>query len=119
MLWLLVGIIAIAVIWALVAAYNGKSEVKTDFVPSMDTPTQPEFNEIDVPRATNWEEGAKAGVSKKFGKGGIPTGVASDPGHMATKKVDDDDWMKNAQPFEPRAVNLTLDEDSEEIGEAV
>ena len=121
MLWFIAGVIVIAVVWALVAAYNGKPAVKQDYMPSVE-PDKPvsDFDELSIPKATNWEEGAKASVSKRFGKGGIPTGVATDPGHMATKKVEDEDaWMKNARPFEQRRVNLSLEEDNEEIGEAV
>ena len=120
MLWLLIGVIVIAVIWALVSAYNGKPAVKQDYVAPAASIQQPEFDEIDIPKASHWEEGAKASVSKNFGKGGIPTGIASDAaGIAAKKKQDEDDWMKKAKPFEPRAMKLKLDEDTEEITKAI
>jgi len=118
MLWALIGVIAIAVVWALVAAYNNKGEVKQDFVPTAPV-AQPEFDEIDIPKASHWEEGSKTTVSKSFGKGGVPTGVSTDAGGMANKQANDDDWMKNATPFEPRSMKLNLDEDTEEVGEPV
>ena len=120
MLWLLIGVIVIAVIWALVAAYNGKPAVKQEYMAPAAPVPQPEYDEIDIPKASHWEEGAKTSVSKNFGKGGIPTGVSSDAGGIAAKKkIDEDDWMKKAKPFEPRAMKLKLDEDTEEVTKAV
>jgi len=120
MLWLLIGVIVIAIIWALVAAYNGKPAAKQEYVAPSVTAPQQDFAEIDIPKASHWEEGAKTSVSKNFGKGGIPTGVSSDAGGIAAKKKnDDDDWMKKAKPFEPRAMKLKLDEDTEEVTKAI
>jgi len=120
MLWLLIGVIVLAIIWALVAAYNGKPAVKQDYTAPTAAAPPPDFPEIDIPKASHWEEGAKTSVSKNFGKGGIPTGVSSDAGGIAAKKKnDDDEWLKKAKPFEPRAMKLRLDEDTEEVTKAI
>ncbi len=119
MLWVLIGVILVAVIWGLVSAYSGKPATKTDYqIPASTTP-EPMYEEPEPPRAYDWKDGAKTGVSKNFGKGGMPSGVSHDSGGVATSSVEDEDeWLKKAQPFEPRATKLNLEEDIEEVGEA-
>ena len=116
MLYVLIGFILLVVIWALVSAYSGKSDVKAEAyaAPTMPEP-EPRFNEPEMPKAQDWKDGAKASVSKNFGRGGAPTGVSKDAGGLATSKDDHDDdaWLRKARPFEPRATKLDLDKDTD------
>ncbi len=120
MLWALIGVVVIAVLWAIISSYGRKSDIKMDPYAVSTAAPAPDFNEPEAPKVDNWQSGSKAEVSSNFGKGGIPSGVSQDSGHIATSKVGgDDDWMKNAKPFEPRSTNLNLDEDHEELTEAI
>jgi len=118
LLWVLIGIVLLAVVIALVSAYGGKTVPiiePTDSTPIAEP--MPAFNDFEPPKAADWNDGVKTSVSKNFGKGGIPTGVSVDSGHVATANVDEDmERLKNARPFEPRATKLNLDEDFEEVG---
>jgi hypothetical protein len=115
-LYVLIGFILLVVIWALISAYSGKADTRTEAyaAPTMPEP-EPKFNEPEMPRAHDWQDGAKTSVSKNFGKGGAPTGVSKDAGGLATSKdgYDDDEWLRNARPFEPRATKLDLDKDTD------
>jgi hypothetical protein len=114
MLWLLIGVIMVAIIWALVSASAGKAKATT--IGTFDEPPPlPEAVEPILPKVQNWAEGSKTSVSKNFGRGGLPVGVASDSKGMMSKKADEDDWMKKAKPFEPRATKLDLDQPIEEV----
>ncbi len=121
LLWVLIGIILLAVVVALVSSLGGKSQARTEtFIAPPEPEPSPSFDEYQPPKASNWEEGAKSTVSKNFGKGGEPSGVSTDSGGIATSTGDEDlDWLKNATPFEPRATNLNLDDSVEEELEPV
>ncbi len=121
LLWVLIGIVLVVVIWALVSAYSGKAATQSkEYVPPVSSPEpEPSFDDLSTPKAQHWKDGAKASVSKHFGKGGTPTGVSHDAGGVATSGQGDDDWLKNARPLEPRATKLRLDEDVEEASETV
>jgi predicted membrane-bound mannosyltransferase len=114
LLWALLGIILIAVIWALISAAGNQASVKKETAyeapaPEIIKPEKVQFNKTD-----SWEETTKATVSKNFGKGGVPTGVSRDSGGLATSGDDDIEMLKNAQAFEPRATaNLNLEPDEE------
>ena len=116
-LWVLIGIVLVVIIWALVSAYSGKAEQSAqEYTPPPPPPT-PEFID-DTPKAQDWKDAAKTSVSKNFGKGGAPSGVSRDSGGLATaKQEDEDEWLRNARPFEPRATKLDLDEGMDEAGE--
>ena len=116
-LWALIGIVLIAVVWALIASSSGKAPTaRKDIAYEPPPMVVNEPSKIEFHTTNSWEEGAKTSVSKNFGKGGTPTGIASDAGGMAAAKYDDDiEWMKKAQAFEPRiTANLNLDVDEEE-----
>jgi hypothetical protein len=117
LLWVLIGIILVAVVIALVSAYGGKTAPTIDPYATQAPDPMPAFEEPEPPKASNWQEGAKTTVSKNFGKGGMPSGVSMDKGGVATANLDEDmERLKNARPFEPRATKLNLDEDLEEVG---
>jgi len=121
LLWVLIGIILLAVVVALVSSLGGKTAKNAETYVAPPTPEPaPSFDDFESPKASNWEEGAKSTVSKNFGKGGEPSGVSTDSGGIATSTGDDDlDWLKKAKPFEPRATNLNLDDSVEEELEPV
>ena len=117
LLWVLIGIILVAVVIALVSAYNGKTAPAIDPYNPPVSESIHAFEEPELPKASNWQEGAKTSVSKDFGRGGAPTGISIDKGGIATANVDEEmERLKNARPFEPRATKLNLDEDLEEVG---
>jgi hypothetical protein len=117
LLYVLIGVVLLAVIWALVSAYTGRVEASTKSAVEPLPPPLAKFSEPIIPKAQDWKDAARTSVSKNFGRGGVPTGVAVDAGGVATSKHDDDDWLKNARPFEPRATKLDLDKDIDEAGE--
>jgi len=119
LLWVCIGVVVVAIAWALIAAYSGRPKPTNIDYSAPPPPPMAEFEMPETPKASTWHEGAKAGVSKNFGKGGIPTGVSRDAGGIAVKSAKDDDleWLKNARPFEPRATKLNLDQDLEEVSE--
>lgn len=121
LLWALIGIVLIAVVWALIAASAGKAPARREVVYEPPPVMVKEPSQIEFRQTDSWEEGAKTTVSKNFGKGGDPTGVAMDPGGMATSKYDEDiEWLKKAQAFEPRVTaKVRLDVDEEEEVEKV
>jgi len=116
LLWVLLGVILVAVVWALVAGSSSKArtDVHQAYVPPpVMEPEKPTFKST-----SSWEEGVKTSVSSKFGKGGAPTGVSHDSGGVATSSDEDMDWLKKATPFEPRLTRpLDNDEDMTEAGE--
>lgn len=117
LLYVLIGIVLLAVIWALVSAYSGRAEASTKATTEPLPPPPTIFTEPIVPKAQDWKDAARTSVSKNFGRGGAPTGVAVDPGGIASSTHDDDEWLRNARPFEPRATKLDLDKDIDEAGE--
>src|SRR3990172_7224357 len=109
MLWVLVGLVVIAIVWAIAASSSGKKPEKTfTYVPPTPEPSYESFK-VDKPAAYDWRDSATTSVSNNFGKGGDPSGVSRDSGGLATKSltVEDEDYkmLKNARPFEPRATN--------------
>ena len=114
MLYVLIGVIVLVVIWALVSAYSGRPSSRTEAYAAPLPEPPPKFDEPEMPKVQDWKDGAKASVSKNFGKGGAPTGISKDAGGIASSKVhDDDEWLRNARPFEPRATKLDLDKDTD------
>ena len=116
LLWVLIGIVLIAVVWALISASSGKAPAKREVVfepPPMEI-KEPKM--VDFRRTDNWSEGAKTSVSKNFGKGEAGSGGGPDSGKAKSFKYDDDiEWLKKAQAFEPRVTaNLKLDVDEQE-----
>lgn len=100
-LWVIIGVVLLMVIWALVSAYSGKTEVRTEPMAPPPTPFI-EPPERELPKVKHWQEGATASVSKNFGKGGAPTGTSTDYGRAITVVDEDFERLKRARPFEPR-----------------
>lgn len=114
LLWALLGIILIAVIWALISTAGNKASVKKETAFEAPAPEIIEPEKIQFNRTDSWKETSKATVSKDFGRAGAPTGISRDSGGLATSGDDDLEMLKNAQAFEPRATaNLNLEPDEE------
>ena len=114
LLWALLGIILIAVIWALISASGNKASAVKETAYEAPAPEIIEPEKIQFNRTDSWEETTKATVSKNFGRGGVPTGISRDSGGLAVSSDDDIEMLKNAQAFEPRATaNLNLEPDEE------
>jgi len=101
--WVIIGIVLLMVVWALVSAYSGKTEVKGE--PMSQNPTQIfEPQERELPKVKHWAEARTAGVSKNFGQGGAPTGVSKDVGKVIQSSDEDIERLKRARPFERRVI---------------
>lgn len=112
-LWVIIGVVAVLVIWAIASAISGKPAKKTH-METPPPPPMPEPPERELPRAQSWEDATTVGVGKHFGKGGAPTGVSRDAGGVATADYDEDfERLKQARPFEPRATKLDVGEEEE------
>ncbi|MCX6647055.1 MAG: hypothetical protein NTY09_11985 [bacterium] len=116
LLWVLIGIVLIAVVWALISASSGKAPAKREVVFESPPMVVKEPSKVEFRRTDTWEEGAKTSVSKNFGKGESGSGGGPDSGKAKSFKYDDDiEWLKKAQAFEPRVTaNLKLDVDEQE-----
>jgi hypothetical protein len=116
LLWVLIGIVLIAVVWALISASSGKAPAKREVAFEPPPVVIKEPKEIDFRKTDNWHEGAKTSVNKNFGKGEATSSAGPDSGRAKSFKYDDDiEWLKKAQAFEPRVTaNLKLDVDEQE-----
>lgn len=112
MLWILLGLVVVAVIWAIAAASarpKADRVITPDVNPEYKPPREASFDQWAKDAYTkDWKDAPIAQVSKNFGKGGIPTGISRDAGGFATASRSDEDedlaMLKKAQAFNPRGI---------------
>jgi ABC-type sulfate transport system substrate-binding protein len=110
-LYIVGGLVLLAIIWAIVKSSSGKSS--NEVTHAYDPPAKPTYEapEKEYNRAYDWKDGSKATVSSSFGKGGIPTGTSYDKGTAVKGKYDEDlEMLKNARPFEPKALPTSVND---------
>ncbi|HEX9744511.1 MAG TPA: hypothetical protein VGB30_03700 [bacterium] len=110
-LWIGIGVVIVAIVWAIIASTSGKpvksTTVSDPYIAPPEDVKAKTWN-VEKPGVHDWRETRTASVSKNFGRGGAPTGIARDKGNIAVKTIEEEDetlaMLKKATPFEPRAM---------------
>ena len=107
-LLVIVGVVLLAVIWALVAANSGKVKAPIDHSAPPPPPPAYDLPDEENPKARSWQDARTASVSKNFGRGGAPTGVSKDYGKVIQNADEDFERLKKARAFEPRVTSTNV-----------